>query len=796
MSELLGQRIENYKILESIGVGGMGEVFKAIHETLDRVVALKVIHPELLSNADIIKRFYKEAKIQAQMTHPNIVTVFDFLEVQNSYFLVMEYIEGESIGRIIKKQGPQEINFSLNIFKQILSGISHAHSKGIIHRDIKPNNFILTGGEVKITDFGIAHIVSDSAHTVAGTVLGTPKYMSPEQILGEQVDHRSDVYSLGVSFYEILTGKVPFGSNTNSDYEIKRGHVELTPTPISEIRPDVSKDLEVAIARSMAKRPEARFQSVDDFLAGLKIGVSSDLSVNINTEDNTETTQPTIYTGETTTGNNMSFEDLDDYDENGEIEKRFFPQILCFFYRENKTGILYIQSDVELKVYFLQGNIVFSHGSNQRFALAELLVSKSIITKAEQQAAVAFANERDIKIGEALIKMGKISPHQLSTILEDQIRKRLMEGFGLTTGKFYYKDTNLLNLEVMYNINPLQVIYDAVQKSIIDDSHISDLLNADNTIIARRWGLAQDIATLKFQSTKELKLANSIKEANTIGDLIKISPLDEQGTRNFILFLHTAEFIDLKDKDWETEELEDIIITENYAASKSVDGVTDDKVIELEPDVLDDSQTGEDSQTGNVDSSEIRPDDEPIEDSSPSQSDFKIEINFPSIDEQNKQKQAGNEAHSSVDSKQANDVAEISLEDELAGDKTRVLSKEEIEQIRTEVSGSAQKYVSNGIENLDPGLSANEPGQGSSQVSSDLSKAGSDDIKLEIELPPLEDNSLNKAAGEAGQDISQPTISQPGNGSAGTGRKLSSEDTQELTQEDIEELRKLTLRKD
>jgi len=358
MSDLLGQKVENYKIIESIGIGGMGEVFKAIHETLDRVVALKVIHPELLSNADIIERFYKEAKIQAQMTHPNIVTVFDFLEVENSYFLVMEYIEGESIGKVIKRQGPLEINFSLNIFKQILSGIAHAHSKGVIHRDIKPNNFILTNREVKITDFGIAHIVSDSAHTVAGTVLGTPKYMSPEQILGEKIDHRSDVYSLGVSFYEILAGKVPFGSNTNSDYEIKKGHVELTPTSIIEIRPDVSKELEYAIAKSMAKKPEARFQSADDFLSALKIGVSTDLSVNVASINKSETTAPILTAGDTTSGSHMSFEDLDDYNESGGIERLFFPQILCLFYREKKTGILYIDSDVELKVYFLQGSIV------------------------------------------------------------------------------------------------------------------------------------------------------------------------------------------------------------------------------------------------------------------------------------------------------------------------------------------------------------------------------------------------------------------------------------------------------
>ena len=773
MSDLSGQKVENYKIIESIGVGGMGEVYKAIHETLDRVVALKVIHPELLSNAEIIKRFYKEAKIQAQMTHPNIVTVFDFLEIENSYFLVMEYIEGESIGKIVKKQGPLEINFSLNIFKQILSGIAHAHSKGIIHRDIKPSNFILTEGEVKITDFGIAHIVSDSAHTVAGTVLGTPKYMSPEQILGERVDHRSDVYSLGVSFYEILTGKVPFGSNTGSDYEIKKGHVELTPIAISEIRPDVSKDLENAIAKSLAKKPEARFQTVDDFLASLKIGVSSDLSININTINSSETTAPNLHTDDTTSGSgsHIGFEDLDEYDEKGEIEKRFFSQILCLFYREKKTGILYVDSDIELKIYFLQGNIVFLHGSNQRYALAELLVSNSIITREEQQTAISFANERDIKIGEALIKMGKISPHQLSSVLEDQIRKRLVEGFRLLNGKFYYKDTNMLNLEVMYNIHPLQVIYDAVERSVIEDQQISSLLKKDGTILSRRWGLAQDIATLKFSSTKELKLANLIKKAKTVGDLIEISPLDKENTRKFIFFLHLAEFIDLNDEHSEDENVENIIKIEKnlYTDAEDLEEV-------LESDILD-----------NEDSVGTAATSKPPEKSSPDDirlDDIKIEINFPGIKQETKQDSDGKDIGIS---QKANDI-------DYQGEKTKVLSSEEIEKIRSEVSGFSQKLEGDNIENLNID---HKPQQldNNVEISTPTTKTGSDEIKLEISLPGLKDESQAGGSGvQGGGSVVKETLSHKDNQIDDAEKKFSEEDTQILTEEDIEQLRKLTIK--
>jgi hypothetical protein len=184
--------------------------------------------------------------------------------------------------------------------------------------------------------------------------------------------------------------------------------------------------------------------------------------------------------------------------------------------------------------------------------------------------------------------MGKISPHQLSSVLEDQIRKRLMEGFNLTGGKFYYKDTNMLRLEVMYNINPLQVIYDAVDKSVIEDLEVTSLLGRDDTVISRRWGLAQDITTLKFSSTKELKLANSVKKAKTVGDLIHMSPLDEQDTRKFILFLQLAEFIDLKDKDSVDENIEDIVTTgerldKDYA--EDLEEFTESDIIGSEDDV-------------------------------------------------------------------------------------------------------------------------------------------------------------------------------------------------------------------
>ena len=182
MNDLINQVIGHYKITEEIALGGMGSVYKATNQKLNRTVAIKVINPNLMSNPGLINRFYKEAKIQARMSHINIVTVYDFFEHQNNHFLVMEYLDGESVDKIIKEKGPFDIVTALSMFKQMLSGLSHAHSKGVIHKDIKTSNFILTPTVIKITDFGISQLITESSDDTSN--MGTLDYMSPEQILG------------------------------------------------------------------------------------------------------------------------------------------------------------------------------------------------------------------------------------------------------------------------------------------------------------------------------------------------------------------------------------------------------------------------------------------------------------------------------------------------------------------------------------------------------------------------------------------------------------------------------------
>ena len=269
---MIGEVLENYKIIEEIAQGGMGKVYKAIHVSLERIVAIKMIHPNLLSNEKIVKNFYTEAKIQASLNHPNIVTVYDFFQHDNKHYVVMEYVDGESISKILHHQGEFEINIAISIFRQILDGIKYAHSNNVIHKDIKTGNFLLTPNTVKITDFGIAQILDEtSGKTKSDLVIGTPKYMSPEQIMGKVIDKRTDIYSLGIILYEFITGVVPFNTDgENSAFETRKAQLQSSPKKPSEINSKIPKELENIILRALSYNPDDRFQSVDEFINAIE----------------------------------------------------------------------------------------------------------------------------------------------------------------------------------------------------------------------------------------------------------------------------------------------------------------------------------------------------------------------------------------------------------------------------------------------------------------------------------------------------------------------------------------------
>ncbi|MCA1622003.1 MAG: serine/threonine protein kinase [Acidobacteria bacterium] len=284
-----GKKVGSYVIEEPVGRGGMGVVYRGRHEKLPRVVAIKSINPRGSHDLRRLRhRFEREAYVQAQLDHPGVVKIYDYIVSEQTYFIVMEYVEGRSLGQLIAEHaGGLGAERALDLFEQILEAVSYAHTfvyrdeggtthTGIVHRDLKPPNIMVTDGDrIKVTDFGIVKLVGAEATDTSKIAYGSPRYVSPEQAAGEHLDQRSDIYSLGVILYEMLTGEPPFGGRAGSKdawsrTEILRAHRERQPRPPSELSPDVPASVEHVVMRALEKKPERRFNTAEDFLRAVR----------------------------------------------------------------------------------------------------------------------------------------------------------------------------------------------------------------------------------------------------------------------------------------------------------------------------------------------------------------------------------------------------------------------------------------------------------------------------------------------------------------------------------------------
>jgi serine/threonine protein kinase len=261
---------ERYEVVGLVGTGGMSSVYKAHDQLLERNVALKVLHPHYGDDAEYVERFRREARAVAQLSHPNIVTVIDRGEADGHQFIVFELIDGENLKELVNRTGPLPVRRAVELALAVAEGLAFAHEHGLVHRDVKPQNVLLNGdGEAKVTDFGIARSL-DVEHgvTQTGTVLGTSNYLSPEQASGKQVTPATDVYSLGVVLYELLTAEVPFPGENFVAVAMK--HLNEPVPDILERRPDVPPRLAAAMEHALETDPTRRFRSMRDFAAELR----------------------------------------------------------------------------------------------------------------------------------------------------------------------------------------------------------------------------------------------------------------------------------------------------------------------------------------------------------------------------------------------------------------------------------------------------------------------------------------------------------------------------------------------
>jgi serine/threonine protein kinase/beta-lactam-binding protein with PASTA domain len=256
-----------YRIVRKLGSGGMANVYLAEDEELGRRVAIKILNDKHANDEQFVERFRREAKHAAGLSHPNIVSIYDRGEAEGTYYIAMEYLEGRSLKELISSRGPAPVAIAIEYARQILAALRVSHRNGLIHRDIKPHNVLVDGeGRLKVTDFGIAR-AGPSQMTEAGSIVGTAQYLSPEQAQGAPVSESSDLYSVGIVLYELLTGELPFSGE--SPVEIAMKHLSKVPPPPSQLRAEIPHDLDLVVTRALAKNPDDRYQSADEMDADL-----------------------------------------------------------------------------------------------------------------------------------------------------------------------------------------------------------------------------------------------------------------------------------------------------------------------------------------------------------------------------------------------------------------------------------------------------------------------------------------------------------------------------------------------
>ena len=313
MDKYIGKKLDGrYEITELIGVGGMADVYKATDIIDNKIVAVKILKREYAENEEFLRRFRNESKMVATLSHPNIVKVYDVGFSDKLQFMVMESIDGITLKEYIDNERVLTWKDSVHFIIQVLRALQHAHDKGIVHRDIKPQNIMLfTDGTIKVMDFGIAKSAKEQAYTATDQAIGTVYYISPEQARGDEVDEKSDIYSVGTMFYEMLTGQKPF--DADKPVSIAVMHMNNTPQRPRNINPDIPAGLEEIILRAMEKDPENRYQTASDMIKDIEsfksnpnmtFGYYSDGEISGTSSDNAKTQ----YIG-------TSYDDDDDYDD-------------------------------------------------------------------------------------------------------------------------------------------------------------------------------------------------------------------------------------------------------------------------------------------------------------------------------------------------------------------------------------------------------------------------------------------------------------------------------------------------
>jgi len=291
--ELVGRTLGQYQIVEELGRGGMAVVYKSFQPALNRYVAIKVLPPQFAFDEQFVQRFLREARGAAALHHPNIVTIHDINQQEGLYFIVMEYIQGETLDQLLARSGPLPLERISRVVSQVADALENAHQQGLIHRDIKPSNIMVDerrNDHVTLMDFGLVRAAEGTGLTRTGTIVGTPEYMSPEQGQGEQVDSRTDIYSLGVVIFKMLTGQVPFSRST--PHAVLIAHMTQDPPSITGISPSLPRAMEAVVRKAMAKDREARYAHASELARDVATAATGQMPAGLEAARKAEAAAP------------------------------------------------------------------------------------------------------------------------------------------------------------------------------------------------------------------------------------------------------------------------------------------------------------------------------------------------------------------------------------------------------------------------------------------------------------------------------------------------------------------------
>ena len=434
---IIGKMLDNrYEILEKIGNGGMATVYKAKCHVLNRFVAIKILKDEFTTDSEFIKKFKTEAQSAASLTHPNIVSIYDVCNEDNLYYIVMELIQGKTLKDIIIEDGILSWKWSVNIATQIASALDTAHKHNIIHRDIKPHNIMITeDGIAKVADFGIAKAVSNSTITAFGTTIGSVHYFSPEHARGGYTDAKSDIYSLGIVMYEMLTGRVPFDADTPVSVALKQ--VQEEPEDPMKYNSEIPLGVNRIILKAMQKDPNLRYQSAADMLTDLKMSLkkpNEDFVVLATRNENSPTQRvPTIYELEMENSNERKAPKSDGKEKEEEKKEGLFKKIGKFFTNHPALKVLVILFVCALLfIGAIFGTIkVFNNARPQEVVMPDVSGTKSGSERMTKEDATKALTE----LGFTAIKYEEVYDEEIEAGLVIKQEPKFQENYKLNVTK-------------------------------------------------------------------------------------------------------------------------------------------------------------------------------------------------------------------------------------------------------------------------------------------------------------------------------------------------------------------------